>query len=248
MNRLFPKKKRNTPLYKKLIKLRENIQDRKKLLNFKKKKWKPLITHVLRLKFRRRKKTLRRFDMNKFVIQRYYNWYKNRYKNNNVLKQKFKLFYGSLSERRLKKMATKAVRKIRKNNNPMTRNQHFLKFFDKRLDSVLYKTNFTYSIKYARQLIRSKKITINGETQNDYSYILKTGDIVGVKKCIEKSTFLNISSCYNFTILPRYLYINYRTLKILYMGFGPKQQHIYDLFSDYKFWLDVNRMISIYRI
>lgn len=247
INNLFPKKRRNTPLYKKLIKLRENIQDREKLLNFKRKKWKPLITYVLRSKLKRRKKILRRFDMNKFIIQRYYNWYKNRYKNNNILKHKFKLFYGSLSERRIKKMAVRAVRKIRKNNNFLTRNQHFLRLFDKRLDAVLYKAKFVYSIKYARQLIRSKKIVVNGETQNDYSYILKTGDIIGVKKDIERSTLLNVAFSDHSTIPPRYLYINYRTLKILYIGFGPKH-HVYDLSFDYKFWLDINRMISIYRI
>lgn len=243
---IFRRKKRSTPLYKKLIKLRENIQDREKVLNFKKKKWEPLITHVLRSKFRRHKKKLRRFDMNKFVIKRYYNWYKNRYKNNNVLKQKFKLFYGYLSERRIKKMATKAVREIKKNKCVTTRNQSFLKLFDKRLDAILYKAKFVYSIKYARQLIKHKKITVNGKTQKDYSYLLKKGDIIGVKEKIERSTLLNVAFSECYPLPPKYLYINYRTLKILYMGSNPKTD--YDLSFDYKFWLDINEMISIYRI
>ena len=50
---LFIKKKRFKPLYKKFIKSRENVQNRKKLFKFKRNKWQLLIKHY--------KKSLKRY-------------------------------------------------------------------------------------------------------------------------------------------------------------------------------------------
>ena len=48
------KKNRFKPLYKQFIKLRENVQNREKILNFKKKKWSNLLFYY--------KRSLKRFN------------------------------------------------------------------------------------------------------------------------------------------------------------------------------------------
>jgi hypothetical protein len=46
----FTKKRRYKPLYKKFLRLKKNIQNRKKLLRFKKKKWQVLRYSILKYK------------------------------------------------------------------------------------------------------------------------------------------------------------------------------------------------------
>ena len=43
---IFIKKRRHKPLYKKFLNLRKNVQNRRKLLKFKKRKWQKLVNYL----------------------------------------------------------------------------------------------------------------------------------------------------------------------------------------------------------
>ena len=89
----FKRKKINLDLYyKQLINLKENIQNRKKLLHFKKKKWKKLI-QIYKRKLNLYKK-LKPKDQTQYLVSRYSGMafsYKKQYKNILQETKKFKI-------------------------------------------------------------------------------------------------------------------------------------------------------------
>merc|ERR1712177_176991 len=90
-------KSRHKPLYKKFIRLRKNIQNKKKvsLGFFKRKKWKNL-NKFLRRQTLRRKKNFRAYDLTSHNIKKYGSKFKKRFLMNLLNKQSFSLFYGSI--------------------------------------------------------------------------------------------------------------------------------------------------------
>ena len=108
----FYKKKRFKPLYKKFIKARENVQNRKKLLKFKKKKWEILIKTY--------KRTLKRYKkfkpktQNQYLVSKYPNRgtsFKKNYRNTLQTLKKFKLFCGDSRKNVIKKKINKIIKK-----------------------------------------------------------------------------------------------------------------------------------------
>lgn len=211
--------KRYKPLYKQLLKIRENIQDRKKCLKFKKKKWQFFIEIEKRKKNRRRRQ-IKLFDLARHNIRRYNNFYSRKYSYQNTLKKKFKLFYGKLSERQIKKVARKLTpRKALAHKHIKNQNHHFVQLFERRLDSILYRANYTHSILHARQLILHKKVLVNDEIVRKFSFLLKEGDVVSIDKKLNETVRNNIKKTKLKTVPPRYVIMNYRTLEIYYLGF-----------------------------
>ena len=107
---MFQKKNKFKPLYKQFAKLRENVQNRKKLLKFKKQKWEKLIQY-----YKRKLKRYRKFkpnDQNSYIVTRFpykVTSYKKRFKNTLDTTKRFRLFYGGVSKKHIKK-------KYKKNN------------------------------------------------------------------------------------------------------------------------------------
>jgi small subunit ribosomal protein S4 len=67
--------------------------------------------------------------------------------------------------------------------------RQFAKLFDKALDNVVFRLGIAPTRNGARQLISHKHITVNGKVSNIPSFLLKAGDIVGVR---EKSKSLEV--------------------------------------------------------
>ena len=68
---IFKNKNRFKPLYKQFIKLKENVQNREKLLKFKKQKWEKLIqTYKKKLK---QYKKFKPKDQNCYLVSKYPN-------------------------------------------------------------------------------------------------------------------------------------------------------------------------------
>ena len=94
-----------------------------------------------------------------------------------------------------------------------------LKYFESRLDTVLYRSNFSLSIQEASQLILHGHVLVNGKVVKTKSYILRTNDLLEiahneksralVKKSIDRSNF--------WPIPPKHLLVNYRTLQVLFV-------------------------------
>ena len=209
---MFQNKNKFKPLYKQFLKLRENIQNRKKLWNFKKKKWK-----FFRKADEKKWKWYRKFkpkDQTQYVVSRYLNRassYQKRYKNTLIISKKFKLLYGGLLNVFIKKQIKKILNKNYKNWI-----KKFLKFFENRLDVVLYKARFSNSIRNARQLILHNKIFVNGKLTKISSYLLKIGDLITIDLKSFDYIKSNIKKFSIWSIPPKHLFINYKTLQIIF--------------------------------
>ncbi len=97
-------------------------------------------------------------------------------------KQKAKYTYGIL-ERQFRNLFNKASRK-----GGIT-GEVLLQLIESRLDNVVYRLGIARTRNQARQVVTHKHITVNGQVVNIPSYLLKAGDVVGVR---ERSKSLEI--------------------------------------------------------
>jgi len=215
---LFKKKNRFKPLYKQFLKLRENIQNRKKLLKFKKQKWEKLIKYYKR-KLKRYKK-FKPQDQTQYIVSKYpskANSYKKRFKNTLNTSKRFKLFYGNISKKFLKKQIKHIFNK-KTDNKFKHLNLLFLELFEQRLDTVLYRSKLSISLRNARQLITHGKVFVNGALIKTPSYNLKSGDIINLHPKFHYMIEKNIKNAQPWPIPPKHLTINYKTMEILFAG------------------------------
>lgn len=172
----FKKKNKFKPLYKQFLELKENIQNRKKFAKFKKKKWKFFIQNYA-WKLKKYKKFKPR-DQARYLVSQYPSRglsYKAKTKNNQQTLKKFKLLFGGLPKRFVKKRIKIILKKKHKRTSLL-----FLEFFERRLDTILYRSKFGSSIRNARQLILHGKIFVNKKPIKTKSYILSFGDIITI--------------------------------------------------------------------
>ena len=89
-------------------------------------------------------------------------------------KQKVKRMYGVL-ERQFRRYFEEADR--RRGNT----GANLLFLLESRLDNVVYRMGFGSTRAEARQLVSHKAITVNGQSVNIPSYLVKTGDVISVR-------------------------------------------------------------------
>ena len=89
-------------------------------------------------------------------------------------KQKVKRMYGVL-EKQFRRYFEEAER--RRGNT----GANLLSLLESRLDNVVYRMGFGSTRAEARQLVSHKAITVNGQSVNIPSYMVKTGDVVSVR-------------------------------------------------------------------
>ncbi|MEF7615269.1 30S ribosomal protein S4 [Aquincola sp. MAHUQ-54] len=94
-------------------------------------------------------------------------------------KQKVKRMYGVL-ERQFRRYFEEAER--RRGNT----GTNLLALLESRLDNVVYRMGFGSTRAEARQLVSHKSITVNGQVVNIASYMVKAGDVVGVREKAKK--------------------------------------------------------------
>jgi len=193
------------PVYKQLVKLKENIQNRKKLLRFKKKKWNKLI-HIYKRQLSLHKK-IKPKDQTQYLISRHPSTnfsYKKQYKIISTENKKFKLIYGGLS---CKTMLHK--------NCKITTSIFLLKFFESRLDVTLYRAKFGLNLRFVRQLIFHNKIIVNNKTVKIKSFLLKPGDIIKIKPNYSKLINTTVLK-FDWPVYPKHLIINYKIMEIVF--------------------------------
>lgn len=236
-------KKRYKPLYKKFLRLKVNPLNNKKILKFKKEKWRTFIDLLKKTdRFHTKYKpyTHSNHSASKFASPG--NSYKRKFRNDLLAKKTFNYFYGGLSKKYLKTRMTKIYRS-KEFRDPMIT---CLEFFESRLDSVLYRARFSCSIKHARQLIAHKHIKVNNRIEKNKSYILKQGDLIQVDP---KSTNLikdnlreQLTTHHKiWPTPPTYLTINYNTLEIIVGDLNN-----YNFSTSFPFRLDINSVITNY--
>ncbi|MDR1725338.1 MAG: 30S ribosomal protein S4 [Bacteroidales bacterium] len=90
-------------------------------------------------------------------------------------KQKAKYTYGIL-EKQFRNIFDKASRK-----GGVT-GEVLLQLIESRLDNVVYRIGIAKTRSQARQLVSHRHIVVNGNIVNIPSYMLKTGDVIGVRE------------------------------------------------------------------
>lgn len=245
------KKRRHKPLYKQLIRLRKNVQNRRILrLNyitkFKKRKWEGFNNDLKKMfTYRYRHKKFQIYDHLKlYHIKRFSNYFKKKFLNKLNAKKSLSLFYGGLLEKYLKKQINFSLRKTtysRKNFGNI--NLFFIKILESRLDTVLYRSFFTLSVRSARQLITHGHVFVNKKVVRTNSFILKKGDLIEINKKYHKLILKNIQRANTWPIPPKYLLINFRIFHILF------NENIEGTnFSiHFPFRIDINTLIKYYR-
>lgn len=207
----FIKKRKFKPLYKKFLKIRENVQNRQKLLRLKKNKWQILIKSY--------KKTLKRYkkfkpkNQNQYLVSKYSNRgtsYKKRHRNTLNVYKKFNLLYGILGKKVIKKHINKIIKK-----NFWNKNIEFIESFEKRLDTVLYRAKLCPSFRNAQQLIVHENVFVNNIKIKTKSYKLKTGDLISIDPKCFKLIEENIRHAQIWPTPPKHLLINYKTMQII---------------------------------
>jgi ribosomal protein S4 len=207
------------PVYKVFLGLKENVQNRKKILGFKKKKWINSILVKNLKKNNNRKFGL--FDHSIYYRPKFGSFFSKSFKLNLLIKKKISVFYGYLTLKSLKSIKKK-VTKVFKSQNLSKKfcklEQYYLKYLESRLDKVLYNSYLVTSIRESNNMINQGYVLVNAKKITSTSYAVKKGDIISFTTSalplIENNLIKYLVSPVNRTI-PSYLEINYKTFHII---------------------------------
>ena len=204
---ILKNKNKYRPIYKQFIKLRENIQNRDKLLRFKKKKWKNFI-QIYKRQLNIYKK-IKPKDQTLYLIRRHPATafsYKNLYKKTVQENKKFKLIYGGLSNKYVKIMLNKKYK--------ITNSITLLKLFENRIDVVLFRAKFGNNIRLIRQIIYHNKVLVNSKVVKIKSFLVKPGDIIKIKPGYSKLINAIVIKS-TWPLNPKHLVVNYKIMQII---------------------------------
>jgi small subunit ribosomal protein S4 len=139
---------------------------------------------------------------------------------------KLRKFYSNISK--------KQFNNLNKNNNLLNINNKFnihskylLTLLEKRLDSFIYRINWTSSFFSARQLISHGHVLVNGQLITNSSHLLNIGDKVEIKKksfnFVKNLIISNLNSIYINS--PSYIEVNYDILTAIFIN-NPHSNYI----------------------
>jgi ribosomal protein S4 len=239
---MVKRKRYNKPFYKQFLRLRKNIQDRPKLFKFKKQKWSKFQHYSKnQLTAHRRFKIKDQFQLSVSKFASRGNSFQRKFRNNLHERKIFSLFYGKLKKIYFKKHILKFIKAKKSLNNSLDFRYDILKFFESRLDTVLYRANFSLSMKGASQLILHGHVLVNGVSVRTKSYVLKPNDLVEIAYATKSRNLIkkNIDRSNFWPIPPKHLLINYRTLQILFVY--SNSSNLMPIFNHY---LSINSVIT----
>lgn len=190
----------------------------------KREKWKFFLRTLVKTnKFFQKYKpyTFHHQSVSKFANQG--NSFKKQFRKDLFTKKIFNNFYGGLKKKPLKKQMSKIYKQILQKEAFRSSASASIQLFESRLDSVLKRANFCFSIKEARQAITHKHVQVNGKIETNYSYNLKQGDHVKISLKSREIIRTKIENQFKKSInrvlwpmAPDYLNIDYDTLEIIF--------------------------------
>ena len=223
---LSQKKNRFKPIFKKFIRLRENVLNNRKLFKFQRKKWMLIQTSYFKQlqKFRKFKPR----DHSRYFVSKYFGKnvsYSKRFRDTLQASKRFRIFYGNLLKQYLKKKIKLALKKyLLKSKNIITLETTFIQIFETRLDSIIYRAKLAHNLRHAQQLILHGKVSVNDERIRHKGYHLKNGDTITFNRYLPsflpEDTDIARKELNHFlwNIPPKHLAINYKTLQIIFLG------------------------------
>lgn len=228
--------------YKQLLKLKNKVQFRNKLLKFKKYKWHRFV-FFLKKSVKRKKKPFKIFDQLKYTLTRFKSKFAKRFKNLVFEKKKIKFFYGNLGENKIKKSALLALNEKKIKKNLLNSTLVFLESFEKRLDMIIYRSSFISTIRFVRQLILHNNVLLNKKFVTNQSYKLKQGDIINFRQSCFPEIEFNLIFLTKFRRLPpKYLHINYKIFQIIFYD----DLKFKNISLMYPFHLKLNKILTAY--
>lgn len=215
------KNQRYKPFYKQFLRIRKNIQNRRKIFKFNKEKWKKFQLYSKKqLKFYKRFKLKDPFRLTVTKFTSKGNSFQKNFRNTLYEKKKLSLFYGGLKTKYLKKKLNNINSSKKYKNSKFLYYKHYiLQLFESRLDKILYTSKFSLSVKNARQLIKHEHILINNTIVKTPSYIVKTDDLIEVSHNVKSRNLVKkyINQSNFWPIPPKHLMVNYNTLQIIFL-------------------------------
>lgn len=229
-------KKKTRPYlrYKKILKLKQNVQNKSKFINFKSKKWQALVLKEKRnYRFSYKIKHIDQFN---YFVPKFTDFFSNKFKLDLHSKQKFIYLYGYLTKKSLKSYINKGLSKNKIN-------YWLLKQLESRLDSVLYRSHFVDSFRNARQLISHGHILVNNVVVKKHSFNLTEGDVISVSKKTHTLIEKNILKSKLLPLTPKYLQVNYKIFFISFLG----NLTANNLTNQFIFWLNSKTVVDFYK-
>jgi len=143
-------------------------------------------------------------------------------------KQSLKFFYCNLKERTFKKYLKIAIK------SPLKTVDKFLSILEKRLDIVLFRASFIFSLYQAKQIVSHGHVFINDQIVFNLSKKLKQFDLIKLKlqkTKILKNIFLNFEKKIVEKTFPIHLEISFKNFTICFLW----QPSFFELFFPIKY-------------
>lgn len=177
----------------------------------------------------------------KFIQKNINHWNISEYGIRLLTKQKLKKYYGYINESQFKKLYHQSLKFAGKTS------ENLLILLERRLDTVLFRLNFTPTIFSSRQLITHGHVLINNKKVTIPSFMVKIGDIISISSTSKQAVYTNIINYIqlerqklNFKPIPPYLEVNYKILSGILID-TPLISHI-----PYNTLMDVKKVIEFY--
>lgn len=123
-------------------------------------------------------------------------------------KQKARRIYGIL-ERQFRRYFREALRR------PGLTGSNLLTLLETRLDNIVYRLGWADSRPHARQLVMHGHITVNGRRTSIPSYLVRPGDVIGIREGSRKRAYFKELPAYmeDRPPAPEWLDVNVATLE-----------------------------------
>lgn len=174
------------------------------------------------------------------------------YKTEFISIQKFSYFYGSSNLKFLKKKIKLLDKnlKVYKISNILHKNVIFLKMFENRIDSILYRTFFVLNFKQAKQLVFQKYVRINNLQIVNPFFVVTQGDVITFSKNCHAILNKNILNSLKFEFIPSNIEINFKTFQIICItplnNFIPINKN-FNLLDSFKLDYSINSIFRFFK-
>ena len=241
---IYIKKYRHKPIYKKFINLKKNIQNRQKLLKFRKRKWNNILFTLNRQsKIKKYNCYYKFYNQSSYNVSRFNRFFSKNFKQNLITKKSFNLSYGYLGEKYLKMLAFKSSSKSNQISNKINLKNFFSSYLEKRLDVILVRSNLVLSIRNARQLITHGHVFVNETMVKENAFSLKKGDVITFSKKTHKLLKYYLGNSPVWPLPPTYLQISYKMFQILIID----NIFMSNMSTKFFIWLNLNDTTHSYK-
>ena len=101
-------------------------------------------------------------------------------------------YYAEILEKQFLNFFNKSLRK------KGVTGEILLQLLESRLDNTVFRLGITSTRRFARQIVSHKHITVNNKVVNIPSFILKKGDVIGIKEKSLKFLSINYDKKYSW--------------------------------------------------